>query len=240
MKKYTLIIMMFLVGIAGYLYTSPKSENKPVDVITPEEKEYGSPIIFNINQTKNLDGGLKLTLIEINDSRCPKNVVCVWAGELSAVFKIIDGKSGNTPKEIRLGMITSRSVNESGYTFKLEAITEKTATIIIAKNEISINESEVNGFIHIGPVCPVVQLGKEEECMDRPFPTKIGIYTSGQKLYKTINSDKEGKFTTKLPVGKWIIRPQITNSLPRCEEKNLESITGQHINIDISCDSGIR
>ncbi len=122
MKKYTLLIIMVLAGITGYLYI-----NKPTD------KEFGALINLAINQSASFKDGLNITLLEINDSRCPKNVVCIWEGELSALFKLTGGSIGNNSKEIRLGTSRIKSDSQFGYTITLESATEKTAIIKITK-----------------------------------------------------------------------------------------------------------
>ena len=60
---------------------SCKQETLPESFILGQEKnfEWGTDYYSNANN-------IKLTITEINDSRCPSDVVCVWQGE--AVVKI--------------------------------------------------------------------------------------------------------------------------------------------------------
>lgn len=82
---------------------------------------------------------LAIALQRIDDSRCPPNVQCVWAGELSAVFGVEETASPekteefvlsprNPVQEIRLDLSSGLS---APYRFTLKDITEKTATLII-------------------------------------------------------------------------------------------------------------
>lgn len=42
-------------------------------------------------------GGLSVSLVEIeNDSRCPRNAVCIWAGEVTAKVQLIAGNRAET------------------------------------------------------------------------------------------------------------------------------------------------
>jgi len=98
----------------------------------------------------------------------------------------------------------------------------------------------VKGFVHIGPTCPVVQVGREEECRDRPYAVSIEVHYPNKGLYKIIKSSAAGTFSIALPVGEYILRPQVANVLLACEEKRIVVMKGKTLNVDISCDSGIR
>jgi hypothetical protein len=44
--------------------------------------------------------GVRATLTELNDSRCPSDVVCIWAGTIAATVELTDG---STTQIARLG-----------------------------------------------------------------------------------------------------------------------------------------
>jgi hypothetical protein len=73
--------------------------------------------------------GLSLTLKEINDSRCPQGVQCIWAGELSPLFL---ASTNGSSYEIRLGTVRQATVSLKGHTFSLVGATEKDATIQVS------------------------------------------------------------------------------------------------------------
>ena len=98
----------------------------------------------------------------------------------------------------------------------------------------------VNGYVHIGPTCPVVQIGREEERQDKPYAVSIEVHYPNERLYKIIKSSAAGTFSIALPVGEYILRPQVANVLPACEEERIVVVKGKTLNVDISCDSGIR
>jgi hypothetical protein len=52
--------------------------------------ELSKPFSIKVNQTALIDSeGLLIKLVEIpNDSRCPTDVMCVWAGEVSAKLEL--------------------------------------------------------------------------------------------------------------------------------------------------------
>lgn len=75
----TLLLLLLVSGCLGF-----GSETKVI---------LNQPFSLKINQTAYLASeDLTIHLREINDSRCPSDVVCVWAGE--ALAKIEIGKGG--------------------------------------------------------------------------------------------------------------------------------------------------
>ena len=49
------------------------------------------PIGLKIGETADIDSELKMTLLEVEDSRCPTDVVCVWQGTVSATVQFQKG-----------------------------------------------------------------------------------------------------------------------------------------------------
>ncbi len=96
---------------------------------------FGDSVILAIGEQAKFSDGLAVTLVEINDSRCPQEVVCVWAGELSSLLRIADGSTGKPLKEIRLGTATAASVTENNHTFTLQDATVTTVTIMVVKKD---------------------------------------------------------------------------------------------------------
>lgn len=76
--------------------------------------------------------GLKLILKEINDSRCPADAQCIWAGEISAVFSV-EGGDITKNKEIRLGTTNEQSLKLDGYVFELKQADTALVSIKISK-----------------------------------------------------------------------------------------------------------
>lgn len=99
----------------------------------PPSEEQSDTVTLQKSQSATLSGGLKVTLTDINDSRCKKDVVCVWAGELAAVLSVeLEGKE-SPAVELTLGETTKPSGSAYGRTFTLKAITETSATISVSQ-----------------------------------------------------------------------------------------------------------
>lgn len=118
--------VLVLFGAAGYFVFTSK---KPCCAVAPQGAAFESSITFEENKQVTFSDGLAVTLLEINDSRCKQGVVCIWAGELSPVFRVTGGAVGKSQKELRLGTLTAKSAIESGYTFALQDVTVDTATM---------------------------------------------------------------------------------------------------------------
>ena len=76
MKKNIIFLIMLT-----FFSLSCEQETLPESFVLGQEKnfEWGTDYYSNANS-------IKLTIAEINDSRCPSDVVCVWEGE--ALVKI--------------------------------------------------------------------------------------------------------------------------------------------------------
>jgi hypothetical protein len=100
--------------------------------MTMREGEFGNPVTLRANEQVKFSDNLVVTLVEINDSRCKPDVVCIWAGELSPRFMLLGGTISQF-KEIRLGTVTAESSTEGDYTITLNEATESTSTITLTK-----------------------------------------------------------------------------------------------------------
>lgn len=60
-----------------------------VDTITAKPV-LGSTVKASVNYEIVFQEGLKIEVTKIEDSRCPKNVTCVWAGMAKVFFKLSD------------------------------------------------------------------------------------------------------------------------------------------------------
>jgi hypothetical protein len=118
----------------------PKVNPSPTP--TPVSAAFGPPATFAIGEQVKFSDGLVVSLVEINDSRCSPEVVCVWEGELSALFRITGGNAGKSLKEVRLGTVTVERALEDGYTLTLKEATVTTVTIVVTNGgeEISLRE----------------------------------------------------------------------------------------------------
>lgn len=93
---------------------------------------FGTPATLSIGQSAEYGDGLVVTLKEINDSRCPKDVVCVWQGELAPLLSL---NGGDLAAETALSLGTVRGLSGAAgpYAVILGDVTERTAGLTVAK-----------------------------------------------------------------------------------------------------------
>lgn len=100
--------------------------------------------------------------------------------------------------------------------------------------------SGVYGQVTIGPICPVVQVGKE--CPDKPYQATLSILTTAGDKVASIVTDVEGKFRVSLLPGNYILRPETppNQPLPYAQEQPFTVTADQFTEIPVTYDSGIR
>lgn len=91
---------------------------------------FGSATMLSIGKPLEFEDGLRVTLMKINDSRCPKDVQCIWQGELSPVIELSSGTL-DTSSTITLGTERTQSTIVGSYVVKLVSATETTATVVV-------------------------------------------------------------------------------------------------------------
>ncbi|MDD2381236.1 MAG: hypothetical protein WCY58_00045 [Mariniphaga sp.] len=80
MKTKYLFLILFIIG---------GCEDQAITDVVQFEKE----LLFRANNTYySNDKQLKFTIREVNDSRCPRDIICIWQGE--AVIKIVSELPG--------------------------------------------------------------------------------------------------------------------------------------------------
>jgi hypothetical protein len=100
--------------------------------------------------------------------------------------------------------------------------------------------SGVEGYVWIGPTCPVVHVGTE--CPDRPYETGLTVIdTEGQDIISG-RSDEAGYFRLLLPPGNYILVPEIPNpnAPPFADPIPFDVELGSFTQITVSYDSGMR
>lgn len=101
-------------------------------------------------------------------------------------------------------------------------------------------KSGISGTVLLGPQCPVVGPGLEEQCADKPLQTTLAIMKTDRKTeVARFTSNTAGKFSVAVPAGDYIVVSLPEKPLPRCSE-SVKVETGKFAEIVVHCDSGIR
>jgi hypothetical protein len=108
-------------------------EPPPAEEPPKEEETDGETVTLKKGASATVSGGMKLTLSAINDSRCPKDVQCIWAGELAADLAVTLTGSEAEGVQVILGQTTKPKAEAFGRTLTLVAISETEATVSVSK-----------------------------------------------------------------------------------------------------------
>lgn len=98
---------------------------------SPDAAALNAEHAIAVGESVRFTDGLLITLLKIDDSRCPPDVQCVWAGELSPTFRAEGGRLAEAA-ELRLGTATRTTGAVGPYDVTLRGATEATATISVS------------------------------------------------------------------------------------------------------------
>ncbi len=205
-----------------------------------------------LNQ-KILTGGVYITPLEVvSDSRCPVDVTCIWAGEVTLKTKL---EKGNVSKDVVLKMnvpttfenmlVTLVSVTPENNSKEPFAKEEYRFTFLVTPDGTAMpaKTGTVSGTVTTSPTCPVQRIPQEPQCAPKPYATAIKIRVEGTTaVIKTIQSSISGAFTVSLPVGSYELEAVTENNatFPRCEKTLVVVKADKTTTANISCDTGIR
>lgn len=99
-------------------------------------------------------------------------------------------------------------------------------------------DSGIEGFVTIGPMCPVMQ--EEVPCPDQPYQATLAVLsTSGEKITQ-FQTDENGYFRIELVAGDYILHPESPNGLPFAADMPFTVNEHKFTQLEIIYDSGIR
>jgi hypothetical protein len=117
-------------------------------------------------------------------------------------------------------------------------ITQATITSIPSSPIPGSGTGTLEGYVHIGPTCPVVREG--EDCDDRPHEADLDVFDANGGLVTTVSSDADGNFTAALAAGDYRLVPRDAGRLPYAGEQAFTIRAGEVTEVDVAYDSGIR
>ena len=94
---------------------------------------FGGAAMLSVGKSLEFEDGLRVTLTEINDSRCKAGVVCIWQGELSPVLEL-SGGDFDASQAITLGTERTKNVTVVPYTVTLLDASESTVSFSVVKS----------------------------------------------------------------------------------------------------------
>jgi hypothetical protein len=195
------------------------------------------------------DEALRLASVT-QDSRCPVDVTCVWAGEALLAFEL---KRGGATESIAvpvspaagaaaLGPLRVRVVELAPAPRSTEPIAQAryAATVVLEPLTPPAGESGVQGVVTLGPLCPVQRA--DQPCPDRPFvATLLLLDADGREVARTTSAE-DGAYWLPAPGGRYTLAPQPPDGrpLPRAGDVEVDVRSGHWTTLNVPHDSGIR
>ena len=104
-------------------------------------------------------------------------------------------------------------------------------------------DSGMRGQVLLGPTCPVMRDPPDPQCADKPYATTIQVIRIGSPVsspFATVKTDTEGNYSVSLPPGAYALQPKSGQVFPRCETKEVTVVPSKILEVNLSCDTGIR
>jgi hypothetical protein len=212
----------------------------------------GQEFTLAIGQTAEITGeNLKIKFLEVvEDSRCPSNVNCIWAGRVSAVVEIKDDGSPYKMVLTEPGLTDTPSQETyQGYLFSFHVTPYPEAGKKIARDEYRLSlivdkgVGVLEGQVTIGPLQPVEKPGETPTVPPEVYAArKIMVYNqSHTMLVKQVDLSDTGYYRVELQPGIYVV--DINHiGIDRSSDvpKQIEIKPGQTVRLDIDIDTGIR
>ena len=99
-------------------------------------------------------------------------------------------------------------------------------------------DSGIEGYAHIGPMCPVAREG--EECPDAPYQAAFSVFDASGREVSTFESDEEGYFKVDLAPGTYTVQAEPTRGITHAEPQEVIIEEGGYTSVEMLFDSGIR
>ncbi len=115
-----MLVFVIIIIVLGVLYYPlPSEANKTQN--TPVDASFNKNFQIKINQTAVFNSdNISITFLNVTeDSRCPEGAVCVWPGQVKAVFSFQNNQTNETFNLTLNSNQTQSQTNVNGYNVKL-------------------------------------------------------------------------------------------------------------------------
>ena len=181
-------------------------------------------------------------------SPLPPMISSMWSNPLSRMGKsfilfeaLINGCNGRGDfKVFADGKLTMKPAqifwNKRVIVWGALAFIFSTGTIVFANDGIN----GITGTVLLGPICPVIRSGMEEQCKDKSLQTQLAVLEkdTARELVR-FDSDAKGIFQVIVPPGNYIITSLVGKPYPVCREE-VKVSAGQFADVVVHCDTGMR
>jgi hypothetical protein len=216
------------------------------------EATVGQEFVLAIGQTAEINGeNLTIKFLEVvEDSRCAKNVYCIWAGRVSCVVEIEDEGSPYKMVLTQPGLTDSYSTEtyqEYKFSFYVRPYPEAGKEVAQDEYRLSLIVDKVIGVLEgqviIGPLQPVETPGETPVVPPTVYAArKIMVYDQDHTmLVRQVDLSETGYYRVELKAGIYVIDINYAG-IDRSSDvpKQIEIKPSQTIRLDVDIDTGIR
>jgi len=118
---------------------TPGPVSQPDSESTPQQPEnryqkFNTPVTLNLDKEVSFPDELIIKLLAISDSRCPEDVQCIWAGELSFTLLFTGGDFGKVQDSQIIGTNHNHIIKVGEYIITLLKGDVKEAVVTVTKD----------------------------------------------------------------------------------------------------------
>ena len=100
-------------------------------------------------------------------------------------------------------------------------------------------DTGVEGYVTIGPSCPVMQVGNP--CPDKPYAATLTILAEPSRLQVAqVQADAMGYYRVELAPGHYTLHPESPGKMPHAEDLPVAVQAHHFTRLDVVYDSGTR
>ncbi len=171
------------------------------------------------------------------DSRCPKDVICVWAGRAVVLFNATTTTGG--AQELRLVLVSELRpypVSTTPIGVDQYEVTARVLPLDPAAGAVS----GIEGRVTLGPICPVARA--DMPCPDAPYAANLVVRDrQGAEVGRAL-SGADDRYRLALPAGVYTIHPLRPQGqiFPVASPVEVSIAAARWTSLDISYDTGIR
>ena len=225
-----------------------------VDSSAPsDDVSLGVPVMLGVGQAVGIAGGSNTLTFAgvVSDSRCPADVVCVWAGEALLAFELT-AENSVTTRSISFGTGSAASGVLGPYRLTLVQLEPEPrstppippgsyeATIVLDRLPPLPSGSGIEGVVTLGPLCPVMRAGVA--CPDRVYAATLVLLDTNDVEVDRLTSGADGYYRMAATPGQYKLVPQSPPGLPLpfAGAITVEIGADEWTTVDVGYESGIR
>jgi hypothetical protein len=127
--------------------------------------------------------------------------------------------------------------------YNMKGIFTITKTLETSQSTITPFKSGVAGKVLLGPTCPVMRNPPDPQCGDMGYQTTVQVFLKTRpkdSIFASVKTDKDGNFKVMLPPGEYGIEALGGTTFPTCQTQFIKVEPDVVMDLNVSCDTGIR